>query len=252
MELAIRLDGLGHRYGAEDWLFRELSGVVRRGEVLAILGPNGRGKTTLLNILLGQLRPTQGTVAVDGSIGYVPQALSTPFPYSVLDMVLMGRARHVGLLRSPTRHDHAIAHAALDELGIAALAARAFTTLSGGQRQLVLFARALAAESELLILDEPSAALDLRNQKIILDHIAKLAARRGLSVVFTTHQPQHASSVADSALLLMPDASALWGPSREVLSEAALTRLYGIELRRVRVGGEDGGELGFVPVFGRR
>ncbi len=249
---ALRLEGIGHWYRPGEWIVRHIDAELRRGEVLAVLGPNGRGKTTLINLLLGLLTPREGQLTCHGPLAFVPQLFAPPFPYSVLEMVLMGRARHLGLWQTPGRQDHAIARAALAELGLEGLAERPVTQLSGGQRQMVMLARALASEGEILILDEPAAALDLRNQAAILALIGRLADERGLTVLFTTHQPQHALAVADRAMLLLPDQPPLVGPTATVMQEESLSRLYGIDLHRVEVNHAGTHQQSFIPLFERR
>ncbi|MEJ1960985.1 MAG: ABC transporter ATP-binding protein [Gammaproteobacteria bacterium] len=130
-----------HAYIPGRWIFRGYTAEVARGKVFALLGPNGRGKTTLLKILLGVLSATEGRVSVKGRVAFVPQLFQVSFDYSALDMVLMGRARKVGLFSQPTPADEAAALAALDRFGMAGFAQRPFHELSGGQRQLVIFAR---------------------------------------------------------------------------------------------------------------
>src|SRR5208283_4856785 len=124
----------------------------------------GRGKTTLLKILLGALKPSQGRLSVSGHMSFVPQLFHVSFDYSTLDMVLMGRARKIGLFSQPSPRDRRAALEALDRFGMSDFADRPFHELSGGQRQLAIFARALVAEARILILDEPTSALDLKNQ----------------------------------------------------------------------------------------
>ncbi|PPQ37766.1 ABC transporter ATP-binding protein [Rhodopila globiformis] len=230
---AIAFAGLGHAFRPGQWVFRRCTASIGRGRVVALLGANGRGKTTLLRLLLGVLRPTEGRLALHGRAAFVPQTFQLGFDYAVLDVVLMGRARQVGLLAQPSARDKAAALQALDHFGLGHLAARPFHELSGGQRQLVMFARAVVSEADILILDEPASALDLRNQAVILDWIRRLSRRRGLTVLFSTHHPQHALEVADDALLMLERDGLAFGPVDEVLSEANLLALYGIPLRRV-------------------
>lgn len=247
---ALAFHDLGFAYRPGEWVLRRCTGTVQPGRVLAILGPNGRGKSTLLKLLLGVLRPQEGRVALQGRAAFVPQLFDTAFGYSALDMVLMGRARHVGLFSQPSARDEAAALAALGRFGIADLAGRAFHDLSGGQRQMVVLARALVAEASVLLLDEPTSALDLHNQALVLQWAGRLARQDGLTVVFTTHHPHHALAVANDALLMLGPEQFVHGPASAVLTEANLRALYGIEMRRVQF--QHGGATveTLVPVLG--
>jgi iron complex transport system ATP-binding protein len=197
------------------------------GEVLAILGPNARGKTTLLKCLSGLLKPTGGTVAASGGVGYVPQSHSTVFSFPVLEMVLMGRARAVKAWSAPSKADHASAQAALDRVGLSGIADREFSGLSGGQRQLVLVARALASGADTIVLDEPASALDMKNQAVLLTTLRDLADE-GMAVVMTTHHPDHALHIAERSLLMADGKAPVWGRTRELLTASALSEVYGV------------------------
>lgn len=199
--------------------------------MLAVLGPNGRGKTTLIKALAGILPLAAGTRELCGEIGYVSQGAGVGFDYRVRELVVMGRARHLGLFRGPGRADYAAAEAALERVGMAHLAQRRVATLSGGERQLVMVARALAGECDILLLDEPASALDLKNQRRLFDTLATLAHRDGLAVAFSTHVPGHAFEAADQALLLHSAERRVQGPTAQVLSEAALSELYATPVR---------------------
>jgi iron complex transport system ATP-binding protein len=230
---AFSFSGLGHAYLPGHWIFRHYRGEVEKNQVFAILGPNGRGKTTLLKILLGVLQPTEGEIIVQGRIAFVPQLFQVGFDYSALDMVLMGRARKVGLFSQPSPADERAALDALARFGMEGMAHRPFHEMSGGQRQLVIFARALVAEADILILDEPTSALDLRNQAVILAWIDRLAHEEGLTVVLTTHHPHHALAVADRVLLMFGAEDYACGEAGAALSEENLHRLYGVEMKRL-------------------
>jgi iron complex transport system ATP-binding protein len=212
------------------------------GSVTCLLGPNGVGKTTLFKTLLGLLPPLSGAVEMDGDdlsrldrqtiarhIAYVPQAHIAEFPYSVIDLVVMGRTAHLGAFGGPRRMDYEAAMAALDQLGIAALAERDSTRISGGQRQLVLIARALAQRTRIIMMDEPTASLDFGNRIRVLDTIRALS-RSGLAVVLSTHEPEHAFVVADQVAILGQDRFAT-GPVEAVMTSQQLSHLYGIELK---------------------
>ncbi|RVT89988.1 ABC transporter ATP-binding protein [Rhodovarius crocodyli] len=234
----------GHGYRPGQWLFRHLDFRVAPGEVMAVLGPNGRGKTTLLRGLCGTLAWREGRVRLGGALGYVPQALATETGYTALEMVLMGRSRFHGRFGTPGRADVARAEACLDEVGLADVARSRFDRLSGGQRQLALLARALATDCAALVLDEPASALDLANQGVMLRLLRRLAAEKGLAILFTTHHPDHALAIAHQALLMLPAGEHLHAPRDEALSEANLQRLYGVPIRRVAF---EGGET-LVPM----
>lgn len=247
---AIVVDNVGYAYGPRTpTVLRDYSVTVAKGSVFAILGPNGRGKTTLLKLLLGALKPQQGKIQVHGRLAFVPQLFQVSFPYRVLDMVLMGRAKQVGLFSLPSHRDEAAAMEALARLGLAELAEHSFDELSGGQRQLVIFARALASGADILVLDEPTSALDLKNQGIVLEWIDRLSRQEGLTVVFTTHHPHHAHAVADHALLMFGEHDYACGPSAEILTEPNLHRLYGVELRRVIFEHRGEAVTTLVPVY---
>jgi iron complex transport system ATP-binding protein len=229
----ISFDDLGHAYRPGQWIFRNYSAKADRGRVFAVLGPNGRGKTTLLKLLLGALKPSEGKLVVRGRMAFVPQLFQVSFDYAVLDMVLMGRAKKINLFSQPSHKDIEAALIMLDRFGMADLATRPFHELSGGQRQLVIFARALVAEADLLILDEPTSALDLKNQALVLDWIDTLSRKDGLTIVLTTHHPHHALAVADDALLMLSETDYTTGVAAEVLTEQNLAALYGVALKRI-------------------
>ena len=243
--------GLGFRYSRlRPWLFRGLGFELERGEILSILGPNARGKTTLLKCLSGLLTPREGQISCGPAVGYVPQdhgAGGTSF--TVAEMVLMGRSRHLRAYQTPRREDHDAADAAMERVGVAAWANRSYAELSGGQRQLVLIARALASGPELLILDEPASALDLHNQSRVLTVLSGLAAD-GMGVIMTTHHPDHALHVSRNALLFVGSDDTRWGPTEELLTGSALSAVYGLPICTPTVGTVSGDRVIAVPDFG--
>lgn len=246
----IRIDNAGHWFRPDHWLFRNLSFALVPSEVTAILGPNGVGKTTLLRAVCGTLSLREGAVNAEAQIGYVPQALHADHAYSAIDMVLLGRSRYLGRFNSPGRKDKARALECLHEVGLSAVADQRYDRLSGGQRQLVLLARALASDCRILVLDEPASALDLANQGIVLRLIQRLARRRQLAVLLTTHHPDHALGIADKTLLMLHDAVHLYGPAGSVLTEENLARMYGVPVRRVEIHSGDETVAAIVPLHG--
>lgn len=222
------------------------------GEVLCLLGPNGGGKTTLFKTILRLLAARRGGVIVDGEpvagwsrrrlarvFGYVPQAQLGVFPFTVAEIVLMGRTAHIGPFATPSHGDRAVAEEALAVLGIGHLAARSYTEISGGERQLTLIARALAQQPAILVMDEPTASLDFGNQVRVLGEIEQLA-RRGIAVMLSTHDPDHAFLCAHRVALLHEGRLARLGPRGEVITRESLHEVYGVEVMVMEVACADG------------
>jgi len=247
--VVLEIINLGFRYDDGGWVFRKHSFKVQPGEIAAILGPNGRGKTTLLKTIVGLNKTGEGQVFLNGQMGYVPQDTWTPFPYSALAMVLMGRARHIGMFSRPCRHDLDTALESMDILNVLHLRDRAFTTLSGGERQMVLIARALAANCQILLLDEPASALDFRNQEIILRTLKTLSLKRNLTILLTTHFPQHAVHLADEVLFMYGPEDYLYGDMVKIVNDENLGRLYGMDIRNIQFKHGERDIQTVVPVF---
>jgi iron complex transport system ATP-binding protein len=221
---------------------RDVSFTLQGGEVLAILGPNGGGKTTLFKTVLRLLEPHGGRMTIDGEpiaaysrrrlarvFGYVPQAQLGLFPFTVREMVLMGRTAHLGAFAAPSTRDRAVADDALRALGLGALAERPYTQVSGGERQLTLIARALAQEPAILVMDEPTASLDFGNQVRVLAQTRALAAR-GIGVILSTHDPDQAFLCADRVALLRAGTITRVGPPEEIITPASLYEIYGVRV----------------------
>lgn len=237
--MSIVVEQLHFAYGQRSVL-RGVSFSAEDGCLLAVLGPNGAGKTTLFRCILGLMSRYEGRILVDGTdartlparalahrIAYIPQVHGQAFSYSVLEMVLMGTTHGLSPLAVPKEKEKAAGIAALERLGIAQLAQKPFSKLSGGEQQLVLIARALAQAAHTLVMDEPTASLDYGNQVRVLEH-ARALAREGYAVVFSTHNPQHALSYADGVLALLEGEAAALGDPSEVMDAALLYRLYGV------------------------
>lgn len=244
MKVLLQADGLSIGYPGRI-VGSDISLQLLAGEVVALLGANGSGKTTLLKTLLGLQPPLAGSLQLQGDplatqsasararlLGYVPQAVGSGFAFSVLEMVLMGRVAHLGLLARPGRADRDMALQVLERLGILALAQRSYPQLSGGQQQLVLLARALVQQPKILLLDEPVASLDFANQILVLEQLAALRDQ-GLAILFSTHQPEHALQLADQ-LLLVKDGSFHLLDSPQQLDVDRLAWLYGLTPEQIR------------------
>ena len=240
MSARLELIGVAARLGPR----AVLAGVdlaVAAGEVVGVLGRNGAGKTTLLRVACGALAPDAGRVLLDGrplaslerrerarSVALVPQDTQVPFPFSVAELVLMGRTPHLGWLGFEGAHDLDVARAALDRMGIGALADRSVLTLSGGERQLAMVARALAQQPRVLLLDEPTALPDLRHRLEVLTVVRELAAAGGSALV-VSHDLGVAARFCDRLVLLGGGAILASGPPRDVLTPARLRAAFGIE-----------------------
>ncbi|MFH0919659.1 MAG: ABC transporter ATP-binding protein [Fibrobacterota bacterium] len=228
---------------------------VGSGEILCLLGPNGVGKTTLFKAVLGLLKIDSGTITLDGqdiralprrelarAIAYVPQAHTPPFPYSVMDVVLMGRTAHLGPFASPSANDRAIAEEALATLGVSFLKERIYTEISGGERQMALVARALAQQSRILVLDEPTSNLDFGNQVRVLEQINGLV-KRGLGVLMTTHFPDHAFLCSTKVVLMQRNNIVSSGETAEIITEENLRSAYGVDVKIIHTKTETGEAL---------
>ena len=224
--------------GYREPLLPPLDLALRDGVTLGVLGPNGAGKTALLKALLGLLPLLGGRRVLPlgraPSVGYVPQRdrLDQSWPLSVLDVMLMGRTRLIGPLRWPSRKDRDACRAVLEEIGIAALADTPLHALSGGQHQRVLIARAIAAEPELLILDEPTSAMDPAAGRVLLELVRQLKSAHKLSVVIVSHQLTAVAGFATEVALVDRRGGRFEvGPAAEMLESSRLSALYGGEVR---------------------
>ena len=236
---------------------RKLPAVINRldislqeGSITAILGPNGAGKTTLLYLALGWLKPWNGKITLSGKplesfsrralgqqIALIPQSEYIPFEYTVLEYVLLGRAPYLPPLGMPSLPDEVVAYGALERVGIANLSGHSILGISGGERQLVLAARALAQEPKVLLLDEPTSHLDLSN-KFRLVRILKDLQEHGATILMTTHEPDIALAVSDCAILMEKGSVLTSGPTNEVVTSENLSQIYHVSVRIVTIEGK--------------
>lgn len=228
-------------YSKDKPILNDVNFSVQSGELMAILGPNGAGKTTLLRCIMGMLKWSEGKSMLGGEdirsmpasklwqkLAYVPQAKSASGAFTVFETVLLGRSSRLNVFSAPKKEDMEKAEQALERLGIFELADRKCSALSGGELQMVLIARALASEPEILILDEPESNLDFKNQLIVLDTISALA-QSGMACVFNTHYPAHALSRADKSLILSKGGSYVFGETAEVLNRDSIRTAFGVD-----------------------
>ena len=224
-------------------VFRDVSFVVAPGDVFCLLGPNGTGKSTLLKCLSNVLRGWQGSIRladreisrlrpadIAREIGYVPQNQISTFPFLVKDVVVMGRASHLNVFSSPTTLDDAVAYRAMETVGILELADRPCTTLSGGEWQLTLIARALTQEPRILVLDEPTSHLDMGNQMKIL-RVVKGLADGGLAVIMASHFPDHAFMIATEVAILNRGCIVRKGPPDMIITDQSMRDTYGVDVK---------------------
>jgi len=215
---------------------------VARGAIVGLIGPNGSGKTTLIRLLNGTLTPARGSVTLDGvpltalsrrdlarQVAVVPQETQVTFDFSALEIVLMGRYAHLGAFALEGPGDVSIARHALSATGTAALEARQFATLSGGEKQRVVIASALAQSSDILLLDEPTTALDIGFQHEIASLLVHLNRERGTTLVVSTHDLNLAAMLCSELVLMKSGRVLAQGPTGDVLTAANIRRLYGVD-----------------------
>ncbi len=227
----------------------DVSFSINAGDFLCVLGKNGAGKSTLFKLLLGFLKKEKGEIIIEGKdledysrkdlakeIAYIPQYTSSAFAYSVFDTVLMGTTCNLDGLGSPKHREKRIAKDALEKFGISHLSHKSTASISGGERQLVLLARAIAQGSHILILDEPTANLDYGNQYKVMSIIAKLK-NQGYSVILSTHNPENALSFSDKVLFLDDKKILAYGNTDDVMTSENLKTIYDLPIDILNING---------------
>lgn len=250
--MRLEIENATFSYDGITTIFSGIYFAVDSYQVFCLLGPNGTGKSTLIQCLNRLLPLNQGVIRIDGKsidllsrqdiarkIAYVPQSHVPAFPFSVLQVVLMGRTPHLGFLSAPGPNDILIAEQALDSLSIFYLRDKCYTEISGGERQLVLLAAALAQDAKILILDEPTSHLDFGNQIRLLHRIDGLA-RQGRTVIMSTHFPDHALLTASTVAIMKNGQITHVGVPEKVITEKNIYDTYGIEVAIGSVEGNEG------------
>jgi len=245
----IGLKNIQFHYDPGKTILNDLSLSVEKGSITAILGPNGTGKTTLLHTILGLLAPQAGEIWIAGKniraykrselsqvIALVPQSEVVPFNFKVIEYVLLGRTPQLGFLDMPSDHDIELVRETLQLLEVNHLEHRPVTELSGGEQQMVVLARALVQQPQVLLLDEPTSHLDLSNKGRLLK-ILQTLAYRGVTIVFSTHDPDAAAMIADHVILLKAGAVLDAGLITDVLTSEKLTQTYGTEVKVLSIDG---------------
>jgi iron complex transport system ATP-binding protein len=238
----IDLRSVSFRY-RQDWVLQEISFQILKGEFVGVIGPNGSGKSTLLKTLCRLLSPQRGEVLLDltplkemsqreiaRKIAVVPQEAYSLFPFRVIEMVLMGRSPYLGHLMFEGARDLEIAKKAMEWTEILPISERSIDELSGGERKRVFIARALVQEPEVILLDEPTANLDIHHQVDFLDLILNLNREKGLTIVMASHDLNIASEYCDRLVLLRAGRIYKIGPPREVITRENIEKVYGCKV----------------------
>ncbi len=236
--------------GHSENVLNDISFTAEKRGLTVILGPNGSGKSTLFKCITGVWEPYRGSILADGTeitkltplerakiFAVVPQEHEPAFPYSVFDVVLIGRAPYIGLFSSPSPKDYEKAEEALHTLGIYNLKNKPYNKISGGERQLVLIARALTQEAPFMLLDEPTSNLDFKNQLKVLSKIKTLSCERGITALVTLHDPNLASLFADKIILIKNGKIVAKGNPEKILNEKLIEKIYGVKVRIVKNNG---------------
>jgi len=243
--MLLEISGLFMHYDNQA-LFEGLSLQMQEGEIVALLGPNGCGKTTLLDCVIGYRQYEKGLIRLSGAdakklsvkekarqIAYVPQGASHIFPFTVTQMVLMGRTPYLKSTASPSKKDYEIAFEAMETLGIEKFKERVFGSLSDGEKQLVLIARALAQDSKIILLDEPTSSLDIKNEIMVLAKIKKLVGIKNKSLLMATHQPNHVffleqGNIPVKAAMFAGKKIKYFGSPEKAVNEKTIQEVYNV------------------------
>ncbi|MCC5424763.1 ABC transporter ATP-binding protein [Clostridium botulinum] len=243
MKLEIKKASFGY---SDTILCKNLSFGLNPGELLCVLGPNGVGKTTFFKSILDILKLKSGEILIDGKninsyspnelykyMAYVPQAHTPPFPFTVFDVVLMGRAVYIKEFSSPSRIDKQVAENSLNLLGILHLKNKIYTEISGGERQLVLIARAITQEASIIIMDEPTSNLDYGNQIKVLNLIKSLCDNNSKTILISCHNPNHALLYGSKVIIMKKGGLFSFGNPSDEITPKVIKETYGIDIKMI-------------------
>lgn len=245
-------------YKEDIQILKNINFTLEENKIMTILGQNGIGKTTLLKCITGIMNWSSGNVLINGKkiekhediikyIGYVPQSHKMSFPYTIRDIVVMGRTKHMNRFAKPSKIDFDKADEAIERVGISHLCNRSCNELSGGQLQLAFLARALSTEPEILIMDEPESHLDFKNQFLMLQLIKKLAKESGISCIINTHYPDHALCISDKTLIMGKDGY-IFGDVKDIITEKNIKKYFEVEAKFLHVEYKEEDFNGFIVV----
>ncbi len=230
-------------YPKQEEILTDINIKLEEGHILSVLGPNGIGKTTLLKCMIGLMPWSRGRSLLAGKdirtlkskeiwnmISYIPQTHGFSFSYTGLEMVMLGRSSHLGLFSQPGHREIEMAEAMMEKVGITRLADKDCNSMSGGELQMVLIARALINEPKLIILDEPETGLDFHNQILVLNMVEKLAHKENIGAIMNTHYPTNAMSIADEALMMNRKGDRFYGPTGDILNESNISKSFDVNV----------------------
>lgn len=230
-------------YPKQEEILTDINIKLEEGHILSVLGPNGIGKTTLLKCMIGLMPWSRGRSLLAGKdirtlkskeiwnmISYIPQTHGFSFSYTGLEMVMLGRSSHLGLFSQPGHREIEMAEAMMEKVGITRLADKDCNSMSGGELQMVLIARALINEPKLIILDEPETGLDFHNQILVLNMVEKLAHKENIGAIMNTHYPTNAMSIADEALMMNRKGDRFYGSTGDILNESNISKSFDVNV----------------------
>ena len=243
MAKIIEVNNASFAYHGKDYIWEDVNLSVEQGDSVCILGANGCGKTTLFNCIAGNFQLAKGNIMIAGkpidsysvtelakTIGIVYQEHSVAFPYASLEVVRMGRTPYLGMFQTPGQADTDMAYAIMEEMGIAHLAEKPYSRISGGQRQLVLIARTLCQNPKAILFDEPTSHLDFRNQALVMKTLRNLSAK-GMTIIMTSQSPAHAWQISNKTVLMGNKGIIAQGPPQEVMTGENLEKTYGVKVK---------------------